>query len=117
MQIHHMTIRPEPFEKIRSKQKDIELRLNDEKRRLIHVGDSIHFTNTVDDSQQLRTKVVALHPFQTFEELYQSLPLERCGYTTVELPVASSEDMRQYYSKEQETLHGVLGIEIELIEI
>ena len=44
--IHKMNLNPEPFEMIRNGQKTIELRLNDEKRRMINVGDMIEFTQT-----------------------------------------------------------------------
>ena len=44
--IHKMNLNPEPFEMIRNDQKTIELRLNDEKRRMINVGDMIEFTQT-----------------------------------------------------------------------
>ena len=38
-----MNLNPEPFEMIFSGQKTIELRLNDEKRQMIKVGDMIEF--------------------------------------------------------------------------
>lgn len=44
--IHKMNLNPEPFGMILSGQKTIELRLNDEKRKLIKVGDRIEFTQT-----------------------------------------------------------------------
>ena len=38
---HYINLNPEPFEMIRSGKKTIELRLNDEKRKTISVGDTI----------------------------------------------------------------------------
>ena len=43
---HYMNLNPEPFEMIRSGEKTIELRLNDEKRKAIGVGDTKVFSNT-----------------------------------------------------------------------
>ena len=43
-----MKLHPAPFEMIKSGKKTIELRLYDEKRRKIKVGDEIIFTNTVN---------------------------------------------------------------------
>ena len=43
--IHNMNLNNEPFELIKSGSKTIELRLNDEKRRLLNVGDEILFNN------------------------------------------------------------------------
>ena len=43
---HNMNLSPVPFEMIKSGQKTIELRLNDEKRQRIKTGDTIIFSNT-----------------------------------------------------------------------
>lgn len=42
---HKMSLRNKPFNSIKSGTKTIELRLYDEKRKLISVGDIITFTN------------------------------------------------------------------------
>ncbi len=107
-----MSLAPAPFEKIKSGQKTVELRLNDEKRRKIAVSDEIVFTNT-QSKERISVRVFALHPFSSFEELYSKLPLEKCGYAVGELEKASPADMDVYYSKEQQKKYGVLGIEIE----
>ena len=44
---HNMQLKPEPFAMIKDGTKTIELRLYDEKRRNIKVGDRIVFTDTV----------------------------------------------------------------------
>ena len=44
---HQMQLQPEPFSMIKSGVKTIELRLYDEKRRKIRIGDEILFTNTI----------------------------------------------------------------------
>lgn len=111
---HFLHLQEAPFEKIRTGQKTIELRLNDEKRRKIKPGDTLVFTNLKDPQQTLCTTVVALHPFPDFEALYRALPLTSCGYTEEELPHASPEDMQVYYAKEDITNYGVLGIELRL---
>lgn len=111
---HYMNLCPEPFEMIRSGKKTIELRLNDEKRRAISVGDTIVFTNTQDSGMQISTTVTALHKFRNFAELYSKLPLLKCGYTEEDIGSAKPEDMNIYYSKELEEKYGVLGIELSV---
>lgn len=111
--IHYMTLDEEPFEKIRDGEKTIELRLWDEKRSRIKVGDKICFRLKNGDGDMF-AKVVALHRFPSFEELYKNLPLEKCGYTKKEAKSASPDDMRAYYSAEDERKYGVVGIEIDL---
>ena len=112
---HYMNLHQQPFSMIASGKKTIELRLLDEKRRLISVGDTLVFKNTKDESDILTCAVKALHIFPNFEELYQALPLDKCGYLPEELETASYKDMELYYSAEKQKSYGVVGIEIELI--
>ena len=110
-----MNLHAAPFENIARGIKTIELRLYDEKRRLIKVGDEIEFTHSKDPSRKLRARVIALHVFASFAELYKSLPLLKCGYPEEDIAAADSSDMDLYYTKEKQELYGVVGIEIETI--
>ncbi|MBQ3010575.1 MAG: ASCH domain-containing protein [Oscillospiraceae bacterium] len=111
---HTMKLRPEPFEKIKMGRKTIELRLYDEKRQRIAIGDTIQFMNTEDTADVLSATVKGLHLFASFEQLYSSLPLTECGYAEEELSTASHRDMEQYYSEEEQSRYGVVGIKIAL---
>lgn len=108
-----MKLHTSPFEKIKSGEKTIELRLYDEKRQQIKAGDFITFTNTAT-GERLNTKVVKLHRFDSFEELYKELPLLQCGYTAEDVDTAHPADMEQYYSPEEQKKYGVVGIELSL---
>lgn len=44
MILHHMKLKRSPFEKIKNGSKSIELRLNDEKRQKVQIGDFIEFS-------------------------------------------------------------------------
>ena len=114
--IHKMNLHPGPFAFIQSGRKTIELRLYDEKRRLIQVGDTLVFTNADDAAKTCTTVVKALHIFPDFASLYAALPMEQCGYLPDEVATASPADMNIYYSAERQAQHGVVGIEIALIE-
>lgn len=72
--LHHMKLQSEPFHKIKNGRKTIELRLNDEKRQQVRVGDFIEFSQMDDPSQRLTVRVIALHHFDSFAELYATLP-------------------------------------------
>ncbi len=111
--VHSMKLRSSPFEKIKSGQKTIELRLYDEKRRQINVGDKIVFTNTATN-ESLTAIVIKLHIFDSFDKLYKNLPLLKCGYTNDDIDTASSLDMLEYYSVEEQEKYGVVGIELSL---
>ncbi|MBQ5564971.1 MAG: RNA-binding protein, partial [Clostridia bacterium] len=65
--------------------------------------------------ETVKTKVINLYVFDSFETLYQKLPLEKCGYTSENISSARAEDMEYYYTKPQQKKCGVIGIEISLL--
>ena len=112
---HKMRLADSPFEMIKNGEKTVELRLYDEKRRALSVGDVICFERMGEGCESLTVKVVALHVYHSFEELYRSLPLLSCGYLECEIESASYTDMYEYYTSDEEKKWGVVGIEIEII--
>lgn len=113
---HNMKLQTKPFEAIANGSKTIELRLFDEKRQQVMVGDEIEFTELSESKRKVLTKVVALHRFSSFKELYNTLPLDKCGYSKSEINNASPEDMGAYYPDEEQKQYGVIGIEITLVQ-
>lgn len=113
---HTLNLNSSPFEMIQSGRKTIEMRLWDEKRSQIRVGDTLVFVHTEDASLTLTATVLALHLFPDFAALYAALPLDKCGYLPEEVATASPEDMNVYYSAERQAQYGVVGIEIALLE-
>lgn len=111
--LYDMKLQPKPFAAVAAGRKTVEMRLYDDKRRQVKKGDEIRFTEEGTGSV-LRTRVIALHRFDSFAELYRALPLEACGYAPGEK--ADPADMRAYYPPEKEKQYGVVGIELELIE-
>ena len=111
-----MKLNESPFCLIESGQKRYELRLFDEKRRLLSVGDRIVFTMTTDAERKLAVEVVGLHRFSDFGELYAALPLSDCGYLEHELTDASPRDMEAYYSPEEQSRYGVVAIEVKVVQ-
>ncbi len=103
------------FEKIVDGSKTIELRLNDEKRRGLKIGDYVVLNNLCEhgDLRKCVVKVTDLHYFNDFKELYASLDMSKCGYPKYETP--NPNDMFSYYSAERQSLCGVVGIEFEFL--
>ena len=85
------------------------MRLCDEKRSLISIGDSIEFTNTKTD-EICECLVANLYKYENFNELYNYHDKIAIGYADNE--IANPDDMLAYYSAEQIEKYGVLGIEI-----
>ena len=110
-----MNLHEAPYNLIKSGIKTIELRLYDEKRQAVSVGDEIEFKNSAKLGLSLCCRVTALHKFSSFDELYKNLPLLKCGYTEKDIATASPDDMDFYYSKEKQEKYGVVGIEVEVL--
>lgn len=107
-----MRLADEPFEKIESGEKTVEIRLYDEKRKNIKVGDNIVFYRGDSRDEWIATTVLALHRFGSFAELFASefFPKTGCGDMT---PDNAAESMYRYYTREQEKEFGVLAIEVK----
>ena len=104
-----MNLHDTPFQLVENQQKTIEMRLNDEKRQLIQVGDQILFTN-IKTNKQLICLVEEVFHYENFEDLYQNHDKKELGY--LEDEISDPSDMLEYYSKEQIEKYHVVGIKI-----
>lgn len=108
--IHYMKLQPSPFKSIKCGDKKIEMRLNDQKRKLICAGDLICFTN-IESGEQLEVKVIDKVLFNDFEQLYKNYDKKLLGYEQEE--VANPSDMLEYYPLSEVKKYGVLAIILE----
>ncbi|WP_438319140.1 ASCH domain-containing protein [Sporosarcina sp. FA9] len=102
----------EYFHAIKVGKKTVEVRLNDEKRREIKVGDSIEFLKVPQQDEILKVQVIDLRKYDTFEAMYNDISFKDfdCeGWTMKELIAGTYE----IYSPEQEKEWGTLAIMIE----
>lgn len=113
IRVHYMKLHDDPFKKIKNQTKTIEMRLNDEKRQMLCIGDVIIFTNNVTN-EMIKCLIINLHYFDNFEALYQNFDKVVLGYNENE--DASFKDMEEYYSQELIKKYCVLGIEIKVLE-
>ena len=112
MKTHTMNLYNDAFNLIKQGSKTIELRLYDEKRQKILIGDLIQFIN-IDNKNVLSTKVKNIFIYKDFQKLYKDFDKMSIGYKEYE--IANYKDMEQYYSIEDIEKYGVIGIEIQLI--
>ena len=108
--IHKMKLVDFAFEAIKNGEKDIEVRLNDKKRKFINIGDIIEFTN-IDNNEKILVKVVNLYHYDTFLELFNNFDNKRLGLKEDD----DASIMDKFYSRDEQEKYGVLGIEIKLI--
>ncbi|MBF1002943.1 MAG: ASCH domain-containing protein [Candidatus Nanogingivalaceae bacterium] len=107
---HKMNLQDKYFDFIKNGTKRIELRLNDEKRQQIKIGDSIEFSNEKD---KFIAKVIGLLEYQDFKTLFNDFGIEILADKTMtkeELLGVLSE----FYTPEKQEKFGVLGIRVEL---
>ena len=107
-----MNLRPKYFDFIKDGTKRIELRIYDEKRRLIQLGDIIEFAKS--DSEKFKAEVVGLLRYNSFANLFEDFDisiLADSSMTKQEL----LEVLGEFYSEEKQAEFGVIGIRIKLI--
>ncbi len=105
--IYRMKLQNEPFKQIKKGTKEIEIRLNDEKRKMFKINDYIEFTN-ISTLEIMFVKITNLYHFESFEKLFNNFDNSILG-------CGSYEEMYKYYSKEEENKYGILGIEIKVL--
>ena len=109
--MHKMKLYHDSFVKIKEQTKSIEMRLFDEKRLSISVGDTIIFSDT-SNNEKIECLVSNIYRYPSFEELYRQHDKVSIGYNKDE--IANPKDMLAYYSKEMIEQYGVVAIEIQV---
>ena len=112
MKVH---LHPEIFDIVLQGVKNVEIRVNDEKRRQLKVGDTLLFVKRPDDLEKIRAIVKNLVYFSSFEEVMDAYEMKR-----IYLEDTSQEEyiklMKQFYSDEEVKQNGVVAIEFELVK-
>ena len=112
MKIHEMSLQPKYFDFIKDGTKGIELRLYDEKRRSIQLGDIIEFAKS--DDEKFKAEVIGLLRYNSFADLFEDFDisiLADSSMTKQEL----LEALGEFYTEEKQAEFGVIGIRIELV--
>ena len=113
--MYMMKLRPEFFELIRSGKKEYEVRLNDEKRQQISVGDRIIFKKEPDLFEGVIVTVEQIKRFNSFYKMAETLSLKSLGY-----PDKNAEQIadmyHKIYSEDDEQKYGVVAFKIKLVE-
>lgn len=100
------------FDIVKDGKKDIEVRINDEKRRMLKIGDTLIFLRRPNDDEMIRAKVVGLDYYDYFSHLVDNYDMERIylkGYTKDEY----LNEMKRFYTLEEQEKNGVVAIIFE----
>ena len=106
-----MNLQPKYFDFIKDGTKRIELRLYDEKRQSIQLGDIIEFAKSEDE--KFKAEVIGLLRYDSFADLFEDFDisiLADASMTKQEL----LEVLGEFYSEEKQAEFGVIGIRIKL---
>ena len=109
MKVH---LHADVFEIVKEGKKDIEVRINDEKRRLLSVGDTLVFLKRPNEDEEIRAKVVGLEYYDYFHNLVNHYDMERIylsGYTKEQY----LNEMKRFYTIEEQRENGVVAILFE----
>jgi ASC-1-like (ASCH) protein len=109
-----MKMKEEFFDKVKSGQKIYEVRLYDEKRQKICIGDTIIFKKMPDLIDGVVTKVVDVKRFENFEQMAQTLSIASLGFEKKNATQVS-RFYRTIYGKEDEKKYGVVVFKLELV--
>ena len=109
---HVLKLQPKYFEYINTGTKRIELRLYDEKRQKINIGDTIIFKREPELEKNLKVKVIALLRYNSFDELLKDFNIEILADKTITKEELLN-DLEKYYTINKQSKYGVVGIKIE----
>ncbi len=110
---YHFKLSPENYKRIVKGKKKIELRLNNFKKAQLKYGDIIEFAKLPEIERRMKVRVIGIHRFKTFKEVFSMYSLEDFGYPKG-CPVEKFVlDKYKYYSPEKERKYGVIAIEFE----
>ena len=108
-----MKLNPKYFEYMKNGTKRVEVRLNDEKRRCIQIGDEIIFFFFLELIDEIYTEIIGLKIKKSFKELINTLDISQYSDKN-ETKEKFLKDLYKFYTKEKEEKYGVVGIEIKL---
>lgn len=112
--IHELKLQPKYYNYILNGTKRIELRLYDEKRQKIKIGDTIKFLKEPNLEESFNVKVVDLLIYNSFDELFKDYDISILSDKS-ETKENLKEALEEFYTKEKQEQYGVVGIKIELI--
>ena len=108
-----MKLQPKFFDFIKSGTQRIELRLYDETRRNIELGDKIIFKKEPKLEEVVEATVVGLLRYKSFKELFEDFDMSLLADKSM-TKGEFFEVLKEFYTVEKQEKYGVLGIRIEL---
>lgn len=112
--IYKMKLLEREFNRIIYDDKRFEVRLCDEKRNKLKVGDKINFYKLPDLNDFILVEIIKIYKFKTFRDVYDNFPQECFGYKNLTKEKILNNIYNIYSTKEEIAL-GVMVINFKLI--
>lgn len=126
-EIFVMHLADDMFDKVKAGEKTVEIRLFDDKRKLVDIGDYIEFRKSSDESETVRRRVSDLDIRQTFGEMFLNdrylgdmkwsktlrFTPKQLGAPDDATESSLVEAMYRFYDKSQEEEYGVIAFTLE----
>ena len=107
--VHHMKLLKVYFDKIASGEKTVEMRLMDEKRQMISVGDRVVFSCEEQPMRSVSLSVADVRCFPDFSELAACYGTDAVGFAG-DTPEEVGAVMERIYSAEEVARWGAAAI-------
>ena len=102
------------FENVKHGTKNVEVRVNDEKRRKLKVGDKITFLKRPNDIESIDAIVEDLKYYTNFNELVEDYKIEELykeGFSKEEFLTL----LKRFYSDEEINKYGTVAIKFKIM--
>ena len=109
---YKMSLQPKYFDFMKNGTKRIELRLNDEKRSQIQIGDIIEFSKSEDD--KLEAEVVGLLQYKNFANLFEDFDISILADSSI-TKQELLDVLNEFYTPEKQARYGVVGIRLKML--
>ena len=108
-----MKLNSKYFNYMKNGTKRVEIRLYDEKRKNLKIGDEIVFQKEPELNEEISTIIEELIIKRDFKELIDNFDISEFS-DKCESKDKFLKDLYHFYTKEQEEKYGVIGIRIEI---
>lgn len=109
--MHEMKLQEKYYNYILNGSKRIEIRLNDEKRQNIKIGDKIKFLKEPELNECFEVNVIGLLKYNSFNDLVNDFDISVLADKTMS-KTDLINTLEKFYPKEKQEKYGALGIRI-----
>ena len=111
---HSVKLNEDPFNDIKNGSKKIEIRLNDEKRQRVKIGDIIIFEKRPELIEKIKVKVIQIKKYKKYSDLVEDNKLSDFGNRFISKKQILSLG-NTYYAKEDIEKYGFVVFKIKIV--